>query len=265
MADPSGDDDWIGEMLAQGLFDEDPLEAPSPPATDAHWPADAADGTAVNADRSDTSPLAVVIDDAHADDDVLLGSHSSSEPNDEPDLFDQDERSNAAKAIAEWVVVLVGAIAVALVLRAFLFQAFWIPSESMEMTLLERDRVLVNKVSYRLHDVNRGDVIVFRRPDDEPGEIRDLIKRVIGVPGETVQGRNNSIYVNGERLDESYLADDEVILDFGPITVEEDRLFVMGDNRDESLDSRFFGTIDQERIVGRAFVIFWPVSRVGWL
>jgi signal peptidase I len=174
------------------------------------------------------------------------------------------EQPSLVRNLLEWVVVLGAAVVVAILLRTFVFQAFFIPSESMETTLFENDRILVNKVSYRLHDVNRGDVVVFRRPDDQPGEIRDLIKRVIGLPGETVEGRDSTIYINEQLLVEPYL-DGNRFGDFGPITVPEDELFMMGDNRDQSLDSRRFGTIGEERIIGRAFFLFWPVDRVGSL
>ena len=181
----------------------------------------------------------------------------------ESDEKDRDEVS-AARNLLEWVVVLGAAVAVALLLRAFVFQAFWIPSESMESTLLKGDRILVNKTSYRLHDVNRGDVVVFRRPDNQPGDIRDLVKRVIGVEGDTVQGIDSQIYVNDQLLFEPYL-DGESFGDFGPVTVPAGEMFVMGDNRDESFDSRRFGTISSDRLVGRAFVTFWPFSRIGSL
>jgi signal peptidase I len=176
-----------------------------------------------------------------------------------------DSTSNITRSALEWAVVLVGAVLVALLLRASLFQAFYIPSESMETTLSINDRVLVNKVSYRLHDINRGDIIVFARPDDQEGEIRDLIKRVIALPGETVEGRENELYINGQRLIEPYLDVGVITTDFGPTVIPEGEIFVMGDNRSESYDSRLFGTISQDRVVGRAFVLFWPISRVGSL
>ncbi|MBT8241085.1 MAG: signal peptidase I [Acidimicrobiia bacterium] len=185
------------------------------------------------------------------------------EVDDDSEDEDQDE-SNLARNLLEWVVVLGAAVAVAIILRTFVFQAFFIPSESMEITLFEDDRILVNKVSYRLHDVNRGDVVVFRRPDDQPGDIRDLIKRVIALPGEAVEGRNSSIYINDQLLVEPYLNGDR-FGDFGPVTVPEGELFMMGDNRDQSLDSRRFGTIDEDRVIGRAFFLFWPFDRMGML
>jgi signal peptidase I len=176
-----------------------------------------------------------------------------------------DQTSVVTRNALEWAVVLVGAVLVALVLRALVFQAFYIPSESMESTLLVDDRVLVNKVSYHLHDVHRGDVVVFERPEYEAGEIRDLIKRVIALPGETLEIRGNSVYIDGKRLVEPYVDEGTVMEDHGPIVVPDGHLFMMGDNRDESQDSRWFGPIDQDLVVGRAFVLFWPVNRAGSL
>jgi signal peptidase I len=190
------------------------------------------------------------------------GRGTQAEANDEQ--VDNEAEPSLARNLLEWVVVLGAAVAVAVILRTFVFQAFFIPSESMETTLFENDRILVNKVSYRLHDVNRGDVVVFRRPDDQPGEIRDLIKRVIGLPGEEVEGRDSTIYINGQLLVEPYL-DGNRFGDFGPVTVPDDELFMMGDNRDQSLDSRRFGPIDEDRIIGRAFFLFWPFDRLGTL
>ena len=200
--------------------------------------------------------------------------HEEPEELDYKDYFDEDEddddefvdvTSTVTRNALEWAVVLVGAVLVALLLRASLFQAFYIPSESMETTLSINDRVLVNKLSYRLHDINRGDIVVFARPDDQQGEIRDLIKRVIGLPGETIEARDNVLYINGQRLIEPYLDDNVVTADFGPTVIPDDEVFVMGDNRTESYDSRVFGTVSEDRVVGRAFVLFWPLNRLGSL
>ncbi len=178
---------------------------------------------------------------------------------------DEHEERSRFRNTVEWMIVLGSAVVVALILRAFLFQAFYIPSASMEETLLINDRVLVNKLSYRLHDVNRGDVVVFRRPENDPGEFSDLIKRVIGLPGETIEARSNTIYINGQALIEPYLSAGEIIGDFGPVDIPDGELFVMGDNRDNSGDSRLFGTIEEDRLTGRAFFLFWPFSRAGSL
>jgi signal peptidase I len=174
-------------------------------------------------------------------------------------------RSPLRNAI-EWFAVIAGALVVALVIKTFLFQAFYIPSESMEPTLTRGDRVLVNKLSYDLHEVNRGDVIVFERPPNEPpSEIEDLIKRVVGLPGDTVEGRDGVVYVNGSPLDEPYLPAGVLTEPFAPIEVPAGSVFVMGDNRGNSRDSRVFGPIDEDLIVGRAFVTVWPLGRIDTL
>lgn len=175
------------------------------------------------------------------------------------------EDRSQLRGVLEWIVVLGSAVIVALLLRAFLFQAFFIPSESMEATLQVDDRVLVNKLSYRIGDVSRGEVVVFRRPDDQPGEFRDLIKRVIGLPGESIEARDNTIFIDGQVLIEPYLTPGEAIGDFGPVVIPEREYFVMGDNRDNSGDSRVFGPIDEDRFIGRAFFLFWPLDRIGSL
>ena len=166
----------------------------------------------------------------------------------------------------EWIVLVVVSLAVALVVRAFLIQAFYIPSESMVPTLHKDDRVLVNKLSYRLHDVNRGDVIVFRAP---PGasttEVKDLIKRVVGLPGETIEGRAGAIYIDGKPLDEPYLPPDVRSRDFPAEKVPSDSFWVLGDNRQDSKDSTFFKAIDGDTIIGRAFVRIWPLGDFGLL
>ncbi len=178
------------------------------------------------------------------------------------DRLEDGDQNSALKGLIEWLVVLVGAVVVALVFRAFLFQAFFIPSESMEGTLEVDDRVMVNRLSYRLHDVNRGDVIVFSKPDGLASDIPDLIKRVMALEGETIEGRDNAVYVDGQRVAESYIDPADTIFDFGPVTVPEGHVFVMGDNRDDSTDSRVFGAIPVDSITGRAFVIFWPFDRL---
>lgn len=177
-----------------------------------------------------------------------------------------ERRRHRVRGVVEWVIVIVGAVIVALLVKTFLFQAFYIPSESMEPTLVDRDRVIVNKLSYRLHDVNRGDLIVFGRPPSEPvTEIDELIKRVVATEGETVEARDGSVYIDRQRLHEPYLADGTFTAAFGPVEVPPGHVFVLGDNRGNSRDSRVFGPVDEDLIVGRAFVRVWPLGRLAFL
>ncbi|HVW33656.1 MAG TPA: signal peptidase I, partial [Acidimicrobiia bacterium] len=176
------------------------------------------------------------------------------------------EKPSRKKQGYEWLILIAASLAVALFVRGFLIQAFYIPSESMVPTLVKNDRVLVNKLSYKLHDVHRGDIVVFTAP---PGaataEVKDLIKRVIGLPGETIEGRNGSIYINNKPLDEPYLPPDVRSRDFPPEKVPPHRVWVLGDNRQDSRDSTFFKSIDEHSIVGRAFVKIWPLNDLGLL
>lgn len=171
-----------------------------------------------------------------------------------------------ARHLREWAVLGALAIVIALVVRTFLVQAFYIPSDSMVPTLERGDRVLVNKLSYRLHDVHRGDVIVFTAPEGVARSgIKDLIKRVIGLPGETVEGVDGEIFIGGKRLEEPYLPDGLRSKTFGPVHVPPGEFWVLGDNRPGSQDSTYFGPIKRQAIVGRAFVLVWPIGRVGLL
>lgn len=187
---------------------------------------------------------------------------------------------STARSVIEWIAVIGGALVVALVIKTFLIQAFYIPSGSMEPTLEIGDRVLVNKLSYRVHDVNRGDLVVFEANEGEgdcgqplsaaaaaasESGIKDLIKRVIGLPGETVEGRDGQLLVDDHVLVEPYLPEGVTTMDFDPVEIPQGCVWVMGDNRGDSRDSRFFGPIDEDQIVGRAFVRVWPLDSLGFL
>jgi signal peptidase I len=207
-------------------------------------------------------------------------------------------RQQAAKEghsfLAELPVLVLIAFVLALLLKTFLIQAFYIPSESMLPTLETGDRVLVNKVVYELRDPSRGEVVVFRDNDvtgaedvrtvpqrildfltsglGAPANERDFIKRIIGLPGDVIEVRDFEVLVNGQPLPEElaseggYLFETEMGQTFGPFTVPEDSYFVMGDNRRNSADSRsFLGTIPREDLIGRAFVVIWPVTRIDTL
>ena len=177
------------------------------------------------------------------------------------------------KSMIEWVGIIVVALLAAVLLKTFLVQAFFIPSESMEPTLHIGDRVLVNKLSYRLHEVHRTDVVVFERPPGQTGDptIKDLIKRVIGLPGDRIESRDGAMWINGKRLPEPYLPAGTVTSGVEPQVVPAGHYFVMGDNRSNSRDSRYFcdstckaaggsGAIPESLIVGRAFVRVWPLG-----
>jgi signal peptidase I len=180
------------------------------------------------------------------------------------------KRRRPLRSAVEWGLVIGGALLVALVIRTFLLQAFWIPTASMVPTLHEGDRVLVNKLSYDLHDVNRGDIVVFERPeaseDDHPeDDIKDLIKRVVALPGETIEAREGSVYIDGRLLDEPYLPEGTTTDMLPETEIPEGHVFVMGDNRGNSQDSRVFGAIDDDLIVGRAFMRIFPLGDIGGL
>lgn len=172
---------------------------------------------------------------------------------------------SASRNLVEWVAILGGALLVAFVVKTFLFQAFFIPSPSMVPTLQIHDRVLVNKLSYRLHDVNRGDIVVFERLPDEAGTIRDLIKRVVAVEGDTIESKGDTIYVNDQPVKEPFRNTSSLGNPVPRSTISQGQVFVMGDNRTNSSDSRVFGPVDEDRIVGRAFVKIWPLGALRLL
>ena len=176
--------------------------------------------------------------------------------------------------VIEWAVILMGVLLCTVLLRTYVIQSFYIPSPSMVPTLAVGDRIMVNKLSYDFHDVHRGDVVVFKRPPLEMQDFPDLVKRVIGLPGEYVSSKDGHIYINGKLLNEPWLPNspssytgalpDDQHPQFnmpGPVKVPAGEFFVMGDNRTDSEDSRFFGPIQKSLIVGRAVAVVWPLSQ----
>jgi signal peptidase I len=168
------------------------------------------------------------------------------------------------------------ALGAALLLRTYVVAPYYIPSASMEPTLhgcdnCNDDHVLVDKISYRAHDVRVQDIVVFTRPKGVQVPDKVLIKRVIALAGDKISATKGQIFVNGLRIDESYLNKDKSCYarspdeNFRTRTVPDGRVFVMGDNRCNSTDSRDFGAIPTSSIVGRAFAIIWPLKRLGGL
>ncbi len=200
---------------------------------------------------------------------------------------EKKERKGFLGFLRELPGLILIAFLLALLIKTFLIQAFFIPSQSMVPTLRIGDRVLVNKVVYAIGEPQRTDVIVFENPDlEEPDQgplaalwnwlieglgfssnpDKDFIKRVIGLPGETVEVRKGRVFIDGKRIREAYARDEKDPSNYGPVTVPRDSFFVMGDNRRNSQDSRStLGFIPEDKIVGKAFILLWPPSRVEWL
>ena len=205
--------------------------------------------------------------------------------------FAVEAEPSRAQLVKEIPLLVILAIAIAFVVKTFVAQAFYIPSGSMIPQLNVGDRVVVSKVSYDMHDPNRGDIIVFDAPPRAPGVrqatkrtgvgrvVRDIfesigvlqpsteeyIKRVIALPGETVQGKDGHVFINGRELVEPYLPAGTTTSDFVPVKVLRGQLWVMGDNRTNSSDSRVFGPIRRSSVVGRAILRVWPFGRAAFL
>lgn len=202
----------------------------------------------------------------------------------------RNEPQNVTGILRELVPLVLSALLLAIVIKSFLIQAFFIPSGSMEPTLRPGDRILVCRVCKLFSDVTYGDVIVFSDPAPAPHEDRgilggfvhwlgqgigvarpeddDFIKRVVALGGDTWELRRGLLFVNGARVPEPYVADEQDRRDFGPETVPDGMLFVLGDNRSHSGDSRFpppggLGYVPEEKVIGEAFVIAWPFDRIG--
>ncbi len=182
------------------------------------------------------------------------------------------------RTLVEWTIILIAVLICTVGLRTYVIQSFSIPSLSMYPTLQVGDRIIVDKLSYHLHAVHRGDIVVFRRPPLEDQEYADLVKRVIGLPGETISAKNGHIYIDGKRLSEPWLPPgpdaysgplpgdpNEQFNLPGPVKIPAGEYYVMGDNRTDSEDSRFFGPISKSLIVGRAVAVVWPISHIKGL
>jgi signal peptidase I len=165
--------------------------------------------------------------------------------------------------IRVWTRDLLIAIGLALVIIVFLYQPVKVEGTSMAPLLSDQERIFINKFVYRFEDIHRGDVVVFWYPLDRS---KSFIKRVIGLPGETVDIRHGLLYVNGQLIPEPYVPPQYTdVTDFGPVKVPKDSYFVMGDHRISSNDSRVFGPVASQFIYGRAVFAYWPVDHFGSL
>ena len=166
--------------------------------------------------------------------------------------------------LREWFVVIFVALLAAFAIRATLVQTYFIPSESMTPTLEVGDRLMVYKLAFTLGDVDRGDLVVFNRPANMGNaDIKDFVKRVIGLEGERIRAEGGVVYVNGRPLEEPYLTTDMYTSDFPEAEIPPGYMFVMGDNRPNSRDSRFFGPIHEGLLVGEVFLRIWPFGDIG--
>jgi signal peptidase I len=182
------------------------------------------------------------------------------------------------------IVAVVAVLAAASAVKNYVADAYYIPSVSMLPGLHVNDRVVVSRLAYDLHPVHRGDIVVFDAPPGvlpppaPPNLVRRigadiglvdttgvLIKRVIGLPGDTVEGRDGRVLIDGELLLEPYLAPGTLTSDFGPVRVPAGHLWVMGDNRGDSEDSRIFGPVPESSVVGEAVYRVWPPDRLAFL
>jgi signal peptidase I len=177
------------------------------------------------------------------------------------------EKQSVQKPENPWVEGLktIGlSVFLAIGIRSFVAEARYIPSGSMEPTLQINDRLIIDKISYNFRQPQRGDIVVFSPTDAlKQQNFKDaFIKRVIALPGETVEVKGGRVYVNGQSLREQYI-EEEPEYSYGPVTVPEDNYLVLGDNRNNSYDSHYWGFVPRKNIIGRAIVRFWPLNRVG--
>lgn len=167
-------------------------------------------------------------------------------------------------AVLDWLLTIVIAVCLSLGIRTYVAEAMWIPSESMAPTLKIGDHLLIDKLLYKISGIKRGDIIVFNPPQAANLDDKVLIKRVIALPGETIAIKNGLVYINGMPLNEPYIFE-KAIHDFGPYIVPNDAVFVMGDNRNNSYDSRSWGALPVNNIIGKAELRYYPLNKIGIL
>ena len=264
----TGTSDWIEDVVNRALK--------SSYGSNEETFAEKEDQEATEAKQNLTNPTDAYVRYPYPDEDESINLH------DTPQAINEEGSARSVKKAIEWLAVIVGALLVAFLIKTFLMQAYYIPSSSMTPALQVGDRVLVNKLSYEFGEVSRGDLVVFKRTEVDTGNKTDLIKRVIATEGELLEISGGEIFItekggkDRKLLVEPYLAEGVTTQGFAfeglcpeseanTCRVPENFIFVMGDNRSGSRDSRYFGPVDIDDIVGRAFIRIWPLGSLKLL
>ena len=173
------------------------------------------------------------------------------------------------RVIVEWFVILVAAVLISVLVRTFVFETYFVPSDSMYPTLHVGDRIIVDKLSVDLGTINTGDIVVFKAPaavaKDCNDNVADLVKRVIGVPGDVLTSKGNTIYINGKALKEKWLHTEPLGGAIGHVHLKAGQYFMVGDHHFNSCDSRMWGIVPRSSIIGKVFLRIWPLSRFTWI
>lgn len=264
----TGASDWIEDVVNRALK--------SSYGSNEETFAEKEDQEATEAKQNLRNPADAYVRYPYPDEDESINLH------DTPEAINEEGSARSVKKAIEWLAVIVGALLVAFLIKTFLMQAYYIPSSSMTPALQVGDRVLVNKLSYEFGEVSRGDLVVFKRTEVDTGNKTDLIKRVIATEGELLEISGGEIFItekggkDRKLLVEPYLAEGVTTQGFAfeglcpeseanTCLVPENFIFVMGDNRSGSRDSRYFGPVDIDDIVGRAFIRIWPLGSLKLL
>lgn len=264
----TGASDWIEDVVNRALK--------SSYGSNEETFAEKEDQEATEAKQNLTNPTDAYVRYPYPDEDESINLQ------DTPQASNEEGSARSVKKAIEWLAVIVGALLVAFLIKTFLMQAYYIPSSSMTPALQVGDRVLVNKLSYEFGEVSRGDLVVFKRTEVDTGNKTDLIKRVIATEGELLEISGGEIFItekggkDRKLLVEPYLAEGVTTQGFAfeglcpeseanTCLVPENFIFVMGDNRSGSRDSRYFGPVDIDDIVGRAFIRIWPLGSLKLL
>ena len=264
----TGTSDWIEDVVNRALK--------SSYGSNEETFAEKEDQEATEVKQNLANPTDTYVRYPYPDEDESINLH------DTPQAINEEGSARSVKKAIEWLAVIVGALLVAFLIKAFLMQAYYIPSSSMTPALQVGDRVLVNKLSYEFGEVSRGDLVVFKRTEVDTGNKTDLIKRVIATEGELLEISGGEIFItekggkDRKLLVEPYLAEGVTTQGFAfaglcpeseanTCLVPENFIFVMGDNRSGSRDSRYFGPVDTDDIVGRAFIRIWPLGSLKLL